>query len=91
MAKCTEGQICRYPDVACVCRMVPYCPGGAVREGPPPPAESLELECMNPDCVDAVAGARCAHPDVQCRGPACYSRLTCTHEHWTLVDLGPPP
>lgn len=90
-ATCTSGETCRYPQITCVCHMVPYCPGGAMREGPPPPAESLEFECMHPDCVDAADGAACSHAGVQCRGPACYSTLTCTAGHWKLLQLGPPP
>ncbi len=91
MAQCTQGQVCRYPEITCICRMVPYCPGGVVREGPPPPPESLQLECLHPDCVGAVEGATCSNDGLACRAAACYSRLTCAAGHWKLVQLGPPP
>ena len=91
-AACRDlGAVCRYPDLACVCRSVPYCPGGAFREGPPPPDHTVEFECIHPDCVSAVEGGACAHEGLACRASPCYSRLTCTAGRWKLVQLGPPP
>ena len=85
------GLTCRYPDMTCICRRVPYCPGGVVRTGPPPPDVTVEFECMLPECAAAAEGGACAHEGVACRAAACYTRLTCTSGKWKLVDLGPPP
>jgi hypothetical protein len=91
-AACRDiGLTCAYPDVTCVCRKVPYCPGGAARPGPPPPPESVELECMAPECVGATPGEACSHEGAECRGPVCDSRLECRSRRWNLVELGPPP
>ena len=90
-APCDVGATCKYPDAVCVCRAVPYCPGGVVRLGPPPPSETVELDCMVPDCVGAAQGGACAREGLECRGPVCYSRLECKSGRWELVQLGPPP
>jgi hypothetical protein len=100
---CHLGAICMYRDVAmdiaCVCRNVPTCRGGARTYSdsasgsarPTPPESRVTFVCTTPACVGAAAGEPCPHEGESCAGPVCNSYFECQSGRWSFVQHGPPP